>query len=78
VAARRGLSAENDVDLCALVPYVNQPRFLGRLRPGRADQRLGRSEFHDIIPIVDAINKMGTDMMVSGEFHAMPRRWASA
>jgi hypothetical protein len=71
-----GLSAENDVDLCALVPYVNQPRFLGRLRPGRADVRLGRSEFHDIIPIVDAINKMGTDMMVSGEFHAMPRRWA--
>lgn len=68
--------AENIAPLCSLVPFVNQPRLLGRLRPGRPDQRLGRSEFHGIIPIVDAINKMATDMMVSGEFHAMPRRWA--
>jgi hypothetical protein len=37
---------------------------------------LGRSEFEPVIPIADAANKMATDMMVSGEFHAMPRRWA--
>ncbi|MEO5920621.1 MAG: phage portal protein [Pseudolysinimonas sp.] len=63
-------------ELCSLVPYLNYPRILGRLRNGLPDPRLGRSEFHDIIPIVDGINKMATDMMVSGEFHAMPRRWA--
>ncbi|MBM4490607.1 phage portal protein [Rhodococcus hoagii] len=48
-------------------PLVNRPRIL---RPD------GRSEFVDIIPLADAANKMATDMMVSGEFHAMPRRWA--
>jgi len=50
-----------------VVALVNRPRLL---RPD------GVSEFHDVIPIADAANKMATDMMVSGEFHAMPRRWA--
>lgn len=50
-----------------VVPLVNRPRIL---RPD------GLSEFHDIIPVADAANKMATDMMVSGEYHAMPRRWA--
>jgi hypothetical protein len=52
---------------CPVVPIVHRPRLL---RPD------GRSIFHDVIPIADAANKMATDMMVSGEFHAMPRRWA--
>lgn len=51
-----------------VVPLVNRPRML---RPD------GVSEFHDVIPIADAANKMATDMMVSGEYHAMPRRWAA-
>lgn len=46
--------------------------FLNR---GRILRRQGVSEFHDVIPIADAANKMATDMMISGEFHAMPRRW---
>jgi len=54
---------------CPVVPLVNRPRVL---RPD------GISEFHDVMPIADAANKMATDMMVSGEYHAMPRRWASA
>jgi hypothetical protein len=69
--------AEYDIKLNHLVPMMNQARMLGRFRPGKRDQRLGRSIFHDILPIVDALNKMATDMMVSGEFHAMPRRWAT-
>lgn len=52
-----------------VVPLVNNPRIL---RPD------GRSEFSDIIQIADALNKMATDMMISGEYHAMPRRWATA
>jgi hypothetical protein len=45
------------------------------LNRGRMLNRLGVSEFADIIPLADAANKMATDMMISGEFHAMPRRW---
>lgn len=51
-----------------VTPLINHPRIL---RPD------GRSEFVDIIGVADAANKMSTDMMVSGEYHAMPRRWAA-
>lgn len=68
---------KNDFNLCRMVPLMNDPRVLGRFRPGKFDQRLGRSVFHDIIGPTDALNKILTDMMVSGEFHAMPRRWAT-
>jgi len=63
-----GKPDEYDKTIMPVVPLVNQPRIL---RPD------GRSEFTDIIPLADAANKMGTDMMVSGEYHAMPRRWAA-
>lgn len=49
-----------------VVPLVNRPRIL---RPN------GLSEFHDVIPLVDAAIKAATDMMISAEYHAMPRRW---
>lgn len=46
---------------------VNRPRLRC---PG------GKSELTSIIPISNAANKIATDMMVSAEFHSMPRRWA--
>ena len=63
---------DNEPDLHGLgvvpvVPIVNRPRLR---RPG------GKSELASIIPISNAANKIATDMMVSAEFHAMPRRWA--
>jgi len=58
---------DHELGRTPVAALVNRPRLL---RPN------GVSEFHDIIPIADAANKMATDMMVSGEFHAMPRRWA--
>jgi hypothetical protein len=63
---------EQDVDdhglgVVPVVPLVNRARML---------KHDGRSEFASVIPLADAANKMATDMMVSGEFHAMPRRWA--
>lgn len=67
----------NENRLCALVPLMNDPRVLGRKRPGKFDQRLGRSVFHSVISPLDALNKMASDMMVSGEFHALPRRWGT-
>lgn len=37
----------------------------------------GVSEMTDLIPLVDALNKLLADMLVSSEFFARPRRWAS-
>lgn len=68
---------DNGNNLCSLVPLMNDPRMLGRNRPGKFDQRLGRSAFHSIVSPLDALNKMASDMMVSGEFHALPRRWGT-
>ncbi len=69
--------SDNGFKMCRLVPMPNDPRTLGRYRPGKFDQRLGRSVFHDVIPLLDALNKIASDMMVSAEFHALPRRWAT-
>lgn len=51
--------------------FVNRPRLARRdVRPYR-----GVSELASLLPISDAACKIATDMMVSGEFHAMPRRY---
>lgn len=68
---------DNGNNLCSLVPLMNDPRMLGRNRPGKFDQRLGRSVFHPIVSPLDALNKLASDMMVSAEFHALPRRFAT-
>jgi hypothetical protein len=69
---------QHDWGVPQLVPLVNSARIANRVevRPYK-DRTMGRSLFHDIIGLADAANKMATDMMVSGEFHAMPRRWAT-
>lgn len=62
--------------------YEADPHDLGRvpifsfLNRCRIMQGLGQPEFKKVIPIYEALNKMATDMMVGGEFHALPRRWA--
>ena len=68
---------ENDFNLCSLQPIIPLPRILGRYRARRFDQRLGRSVFQPVLSVVDAINKSAWDMMVSSEFHGLPRRWAT-
>ncbi|WP_027944036.1 phage portal protein [Amycolatopsis taiwanensis] len=50
-----------------VVPIVNRPQLW---------YPLGTSELADVIPLSDAACKIATDMMISAEFHAMPRRWA--
>jgi hypothetical protein len=69
---RDGWQVDGGVDQHGLgrvpvVPLVNRPRVL---RPD------GLSEFHDVLPLADAANKVATDLLVSAEYHAMPRRWA--
>ncbi len=65
----RGKVDKHELGRTPVVPLVNRPRIL---RPD------GLSEFHDAIGPADAMNKIVTDMMVSAEHHAMPRRWATA
>lgn len=48
--------------------FTNRPRF---------DALGGRSEIADIIPLAQAVYKLATDMMVTSEFSAQPRRWAT-
>jgi hypothetical protein len=54
------------LDRVLVEPLVNR---------GRTQARGGVSELKDIVPLSDAACKIATDMMVSAEFHAMPRRW---
>ncbi|MFI9332001.1 phage portal protein [Kitasatospora sp. NPDC052868] len=49
-------------------PIINRPRL--------QNQR-GVSELRSVIPLSDAACKIATDMMLSAEYHAMPRRWAT-
>jgi hypothetical protein len=50
-----------------VVPLVNR---------ARTRNRGGVSELADVIPLSDAACKIATDMMVSAEYHAVPRRAA--
>lgn len=61
-----GLRDDHGIDEPLIVPFVNRPRML---------RQAGVPEFFDVMTIADAANKMATDMMISAEFHAMPRRW---
>lgn len=37
----------------------------------------GHSELDDLLPLVDALNKLLSDLMVGSEYFARPRRWAT-
>lgn len=56
----------NPLGRVPLVPLVNRPR---------AGAPNGVSELSDLMPLADAINKVASDMLVSAEYTAMPRRW---
>lgn len=58
----------NPLGAVPIVPFVNRPRLM---------DLTGESELSDIVPMADAVNKLATDMMVSSEYHAMPRRWVT-
>lgn len=60
-------STANRLGVVPVVELVNRARLIGG----------GESELVDVVPIVDAISKLATDMMVSAEFSAMPRRWVT-
>lgn len=58
----------HDLGRVPVEPLVNK---------ARVRDRSGVSELKDVIPVSDALCKIATDMMVSAEYHAIPRRWAA-
>ena len=58
-----------DIHNLGVVPVVQLTN-----RGGILDQQ-GTSELADIVDISDAATKLATDLMVSAEFHALPRRY---
>jgi hypothetical protein len=68
LAWRFDQSLPNRLGAVPVVPLVNRPRLLNLN---------GESELTDIVPLADAVNKLATDMMVTSEFHATKRRWAT-
>lgn len=58
----------NPLGVVPVVPIVNRGRLL------EVD---GVSEMDDLLDLSDALNKLLADMMVTSEFYARPRRWAS-
>lgn len=71
---------DNPLGVVPVVPVVNRPDLdddddpddIWCRNPGE-----GESEMADILDPADAVNKLLTDMMVTAEYYAMPRRWAT-
>jgi hypothetical protein len=59
---------DNPLGVVPVVPFINRGRLL---------DVYGRSEMVDVMALADAINKITSDMMVTSEFYARPRRWAT-
>lgn len=57
----------NPLGVVPVIPLNNRPRLLN----------WGESELTDVIPILDAVNKLATDMLISSEYFATPRRWVT-
>jgi hypothetical protein len=57
----------NPLGVVPLIPLTNRPRLLN----------WGESELIPCLPLVDAINKLATDMLISSEYFATPRRYAT-
>lgn len=58
---------ENPFGVVPVVPLRNTETLLGA----------ASSEIDDLAPLVDALNKLLSDLMVSSEYAGRPRRWAS-
>lgn len=59
---------DNPLGVVPVVPFVN--------RPSLTDMS-GQSELKDVMPLTDGINKLLSDMLVTAEHHAEPRRYAT-
>lgn len=63
-----GKAIDNPLGVVPVVPLVNGDRLL---------DTDGRSEMADLLPLVDALAKQLSDLMVASEYFARPRRFAT-
>lgn len=61
-------SNPNPLGVVPVVPFVNRGRML---------DVNGVSEMTPVLDLVDALNKLAADLMVSSEFFARPKRWVT-
>lgn len=59
---------DNPLGVVPVVPLVNRGRLL---------DTEGVSEMRDVLGLSDALNKLMSDALVSSEYYARPRRWAT-
>ena len=59
---------QNPLGVVPIIPLVNRPRLLNPM---------GESELVDAVPLIDAINLLATDMLISAEYGAQIRRWVT-
>ena len=59
-------SIDNPLGVVPVAALVNRPRLLSPM---------GETELSDIIPLTDAASKVMTDLLVTSEYAAAPRRW---
>lgn len=64
---------DNPLGVAPVVSLINDDR----LAVETEDDLEGVSEIEDLIPLVDALNKVLSDMAVTSEYTALPRRWAT-
>ncbi|MGY3555656.1 phage portal protein [Williamsia sp. R60] len=67
-AARVTQTVDNPLLAVPVVPLSNADRPM---------DAFGISEFIDLIPVVDGLNKITADMLTASEYGARPRRWAT-
>lgn len=68
-AWKRTAEVDNPLEVCPVVPFVR--------RSSLADPPCGASAISDVVDLSDAIAKLLSDAMVTSEFYARPRRWAT-
>jgi len=71
-----GEPVDNPLGTPPVAAFVNAER-LADVFPDEWHHTAGRSEFADVMPLVDALNKLTADMLVTSESYARPRRWAT-
>lgn len=58
----------NPLGIVPVVPFVNRPR---------TTNPYGESEIVDVLPVVEALSKVTSDLVVTSDWAAAPKRWAT-
>lgn len=76
----RGKKQGGDYKASEFVPYESETEQAAMLNPYDEVPVFHfscQSELSDVIPVQNALNKTVRDMLIGGEMHALPQRWAT-